>query len=539
MKNTNLKLLVLALAGLFLANCQRDDAPEVLPQEEPIPAVDPQTVVSLDEAKSLFEASENEKRTTNSVSRRKYPFIELETDWQYFEQMKDLEEMPYAKVPVRISRTELNGEVLFLKKDGKTKQYLFLTQIDSIMTDRRIINADFYLLDTKGVFLSAYRMTDGVITHKIVPKRKGSYRFIDNNESSTTAQKPICRSCPSIIAPLPPFMDDEGDGDNPKERGEGEGGGYNYFVLEPVTVYGRFPRKSRYNSDFPHYTYYDYSPYNYGDFYDDRDREDRRIALQELRERRRSIGGGGSSSNIGAGMAKEEEKKEEKKQDKREDTIKDSLTNPCAKALVDKAPTLANDIATLLNNTFGTNDCFNITFVQESLKDDTDGNTKYIYVSDTKDVIDIKITLNSKMLNTATNEYILATIYHEVLHAYFNVELAKLDFDNKKFEQKYPGAIIHNATGLYTYKERNVTKSVPYSKIEFVTEKKGHLQLVPFIDKLAKAIQSYNSNIPTDVAKAIARMGIVQGKDMLDWEIAYNINERTGNNNRKGTKCTP
>ena len=143
------------------------------------------------------------------------------------------------------------------------------------------------------------------------------------------------------------------------------------------------------------------------------------------------------------------------------------------------------------------------------------------------------------MLNTATNEYILATIYHEVLHAYFNVELAKLDFDNKKFEQKYPGAIIHNATGLYTYKERNVTKSVPYSKIEFVTEKKGHLQLVPFIDKLAKAIQSYNSNIPTDVAKAIARMGIVQGKDMSDWEIAYNINERTGNNNRKGTKCTP
>ena len=364
MKNTNLKLLVLALVGLFLTNCQRDDAPEILPQEEPVHAVDPQAVVSLDEAKSLFEASENEKRTTNSVSRRKYPFIELETDWQYFEQMKDLEEMPYAKVPVRISRTELNGEVLFLKKDGKTKQYLFLTQIDSIMTDRRIINADFYLLDTKGVFLSAYRMTDGVITHKIVPKRKGSYRFIDNNESSTTAQKPICRSCPSIIAPLPPFMDDEGDEDKPK--GGGGGGGNNYFVLEPVTVYGRFPRKSRYNSDFPHYTYYDYSPYNYGDFYDDRDREDRRIALQELRERRRSIGGGGSSSNIGAGMAKEEEKKEEKKQDKREDTIKDSLTNRCAKALLAQAPNLNNDIARILRQTFGTNNKYNLTFLEDN-----------------------------------------------------------------------------------------------------------------------------------------------------------------------------
>lgn len=308
MSHKIIKFGMLALVALALTYCQREDAPEA-PQQDPVPAVDPQAVVSLDEAKSLFEASENQKRTANSVSRRKYPFIELETDWRYFEQMKDFEEMPYAKVPVRISKTELNGEVLFLKKDGKTKQYLFLTQIDSIMADRRIINADFYLLDTKGVFLSAYRMTDGVITHKIVPKRKGSYRIIDNNEASATAEKPICRSCPFIIAPLPFSIDDEGD--DPKERGEGGGGGKDYFMLEPVTVYGRFPRKSRNKSDFPHYTYYDYSPYGYGDFYDDRDREDKRIALQELREKRRAIGGGGSSSNVGAGMAKEEEEKEE------------------------------------------------------------------------------------------------------------------------------------------------------------------------------------------------------------------------------------
>ena len=310
MSHKIIKFGMLALVALALTYCQREDAPEA-PQQDPVPAVDPQAVVSLNEAKSLFEASENQKRTANSVSRRKYPFIELETDWRYFEQMKDFEEMPYAKVPVRISKTELNGEVLFLKKDGKTKQYLFLTQIDSIMANRRIINADFYLLDTKGVFLSAYRMTDGVITHKIVPKRKGSYRIIDNNEASATAEKPICRSCPLIIAPLPFSIDDEGDDGDQKGRGEGGGGGKDYFMLEPVTVYGRFPRKSRNNSDFPHYTYYDYSPYGYGDFYDDRDREDRRIALEELRERRRAIGGGGSSSNVGAGMAKEEEEKEE------------------------------------------------------------------------------------------------------------------------------------------------------------------------------------------------------------------------------------
>ena len=525
MKNTNLKLLVLALAGLFLANCQRDDAPEVLPQEEPVPTVDPQTVVSLDEAKSLFEASENEKRTTNSVSRRKYPFIELETDWQYFEQMKDLEEMPYAKVPVRISRTELNGEVLFLKKDGKTKQYLFLTQIDSIMTDRRIINADFYLLDTKGVFLSAYRMTDGVITHKIVPKRKGSYRFIDNNESSTTAQKPICRSCPSIIAPLPPFMDDEGDEDKPK--GGGGGGGNNYFVLEPVTVYGRFPRKSRYNSDFPHYTYYDYSPYNYGDFYDDRDREDRRIALQELRERRRSIGGGGSSSNIGAGMAKEEEKKEEKKQDKREDTIKDSLTNRCAKTLLAQAPNLNNDIAKILRETFGTNNKFNLTILEDNKLRGSSTDAYYHLISMSKEKGEVEIYFNPDILNSATNEYILVTMYHEAIHAFLSYEKKQL---GDKFNEKYPSVYYYRAIGIHN--------GVAYDRFQFLRDQKGgHFQFEPFIDKLVDAIRSYNHNIPLDTAKAMAKTGIV--REMFDWEIRLNQNEREGNNNKKGTKCTP
>ena len=514
MKNTNLKLLVLALAGLFLANCQRDDAPEVLPQEEPVPTVDPQAVVSLNEAKSLFEASENQKRTTNSVSRSNYPLIELETDWQYFEQMKDLEEMPYAKVPVRISRTELNGEVLFLKKDGKTKQYLFLTQIDSIMTDRRIINADFYLLDTKGVFLSAYRMTDGVITHKIVPKRKGSYRFIDNNESSTTAQKPICRSCPSIIAPLPPFMDDEGDEDKPK--GGGGGGGNNYFVLEPVTVYGRFPRKSRYNSDFPHYTYYDYSRYNYGDFYDDRDREDRRIALQELRERRRSIGGGGSSSNIGAGMAKEEEKKEEKKQDKREDTIKDSLTNPCAKALLAQAPNLNNDIARLMRNTFGTSDKFNITVSNKYLI----GATGSYNGQKNGDVINCDIFLDDNMLKTATQEYILVTLYHEVLHAFFDVERNRLG--EEEFKQKYLSVRETYLPIGNGDQERRYLLMNDHSKFN------------SFIETLAQSILSFNRSFPLEKARALAKEGIVE-KYMLSSTEENFINEQKGGNG--GSKC--
>lgn len=303
MKKTNLKLLVLALAGLFLANCQRDDAPEVLPQEEPVPAVDPQAVVSLDEAKSLFEASENQKRMTNSVSRSNYPLIELETNWQYFEQMQTLTGDAYAKVSVRISRTELNGEVLFLKKDGKTKQYLFFTKADSIAADRRIINANFYLFDTKGVFLSACQMRNGVITHKLVPKRKGSYRIIDNNGGSTTGRSgmPICGTCTL------PFSDNFFYyWEDPHGGEEEKSGGRNCIELEPVTVtgIGGGNKKNNRNPNFPNYPYYDYLPINnWEENYDRRHEED-----DDIWAKRRKFQ---NSSNIGAGMAKEEEKKEE------------------------------------------------------------------------------------------------------------------------------------------------------------------------------------------------------------------------------------
>ena len=498
MSHKIIKFGMLALVALALTYCQREDAPEA-PQQDPVPTVDPQAVVSLNEAKSLFEASENQKRTANSVSRRKYSFIELETDWRYFEQMKDIEEMPYAKVPVRISRTELNGEVLFLKKDGKTEQYLFLPQIDSITADRRIINAEFYLLDTKGVFLSAYRMTDGVITHKIVPKRKGSYRIIENNESSVTARsgKPICVSCRFIITPPPIFS----PGKEPNEReddGDGGGGGNNYFVLEPVTVYGKFTKKSRNNSDFPHYTYYDYSPYNYGDFYDDRDSDDTR----KLREKR-SAGGGGSSSNIGAGMAKEEEKK----QDKREDTIKDSLTNRCAKALLAQAPNLNNDIARLMRNTFGTSDKFNITVSNKYLT----GATGSYNGQKNGDVINCNIFLDDNMLKTATQEYILVTLYHEVLHAFFDVERNRLGEEG--FKQKYPSVReTYLPIGNGDQERRYLLMN-------------DHSNFNSFIETLAQSILSFNRSFPLEKARALAKEGIVESYTIPSSEKEY-INEQ-------------
>ncbi|WP_448822502.1 hypothetical protein [Capnocytophaga sp.] len=499
MKKTNLKLLVLALAGLFLANCQRDDAPEVLPQEEPVPAVDPQAVVSLDEAKSLFEASENQKRMTNSVSRSNYPLIELETNWQYFEQMQTLTGDAYAKVSVRISRTELNGEVLFLKKDGKTKQYLFFTKADSIAADRRIINANFYLFDTKGVFLSACQMRNGVITHKLVPKRKGSYRIIDNNGGSTTGRSgmPICGTCTL------PFSDNFFYyWEDPHGGEEEKSGGRNCIELEPVTVtgIGGGNKKNNRNPNFPNYPYYDYLPINnWEENYDRRHEED-----DDIWAKRRKFQ---NSSNIGAGMAKEEEKKEEKKQDKREDTIKDSLTNPCAKALLAQAPNLNNDIAKILRETFGTSDKFNITVSNKYLIGATGSSSG----QDNHGIINCNIILNDNMLKTASKEYILITLYHEVIHCFFIVEKERLG--EIGFKQKYPYV-------------RQISLPVGNGNEErkYLLMNK-HNEFGPFLENLAQSILSLNPTFPIEKARALAKEGVVEEYMFSSEEKEY-INEQ-------------
>ena len=313
MKNTNLKLLVLALVGLFLTNCQRDDAPEVLPQEEPVPAVDPQAVVSLNEAKSLFEASENQKRTTNSVSRSNYPLIELETDWQYFLQTQTLIGDAYAKIPITIIGSDLSAEMLFLKGNGITEQYLFITEPDSLTNDNRIVNADFYLLTPKGEFISAYRMTDGVISHQLVPKVKTNYRLVVDTEVTPTGRKKPkkMKGAPASIRVEGKKEDSGGLDDGNRGTGGGGGGsgsgdgGDAPIQLEPVNVYGTRP---------VHYSSYPtYNGNNYENFTKEKD------------PKPSENGRGSSSSDVGVGIVKggknsknmrtiDDEEKEEKEE---------------------------------------------------------------------------------------------------------------------------------------------------------------------------------------------------------------------------------
>ena len=301
MSHKIIKFGMLALVALALTYCQREDAPEA-PQQDPVPAVDPQAVVSLNEAKSLFEASENQKRTANSVSRRKYPFIELETDWRYFEQTQTLVGDAYSKIPVTIVGSDLSAEMLFLKEDGITEQTLFVTKVDSLTSDNRIVNADFYLFTPKGEFISAYRMKEGVITHELLPKYKGRYRLVVDTEVAQTSRVPKARTRDNLFR-IACDCGTESNSEGDCGCAQVSGGGYSTILLDEVTLYGK--RKKRLNNPFepyPNYNDYEFTdPYYDEDFY----------RGGRYRGGECTNCGGGGGSNVGAGMAKEEEEKEE------------------------------------------------------------------------------------------------------------------------------------------------------------------------------------------------------------------------------------
>ena len=211
-----------------------------------------------------------------------------------------------------------------------------------------------------------------------------------------------------------------------------------------------------------------------------------------------------------------DDEEEEEKEDKREDTIKDSLTNPCAKALLAQAPNLNNNIARIMNNTFGNNNKFNITVRNKYLI----GATGSYNGQKNGDVINCNIFLDDNMLKTATQEYILVTLYHEVLHAFFDVERNRLGEEG--FKQNYPSVReTYLPIGNGDQERRYLLMN-------------DHSNFNSFIETLAQSIISFNRSFPLEKARALAKEGIVE-KYMLSSTEENFINEQKGGNG--GSKC--
>ncbi|MCT4216410.1 hypothetical protein HZP46_13160 [Elizabethkingia anophelis] len=202
---------------------------------------------------------------------------------------------------------------------------------------------------------------------------------------------------------------------------------------------------------------------------------------------------------------------------------------PCAYEVATQLPNLGNDLANLLKDIFGNNSKINITFSAGELQSDREniileGNTNYTY-NDATHIFNATTTLNKNVLQTATQEYILRIMYHEVIHAYLGYEFNTLG--QTKFEEKYP-----------TIESYTISNS---RKFTFKNDYQ-HSRYAPFIDKMTDAIMSYsqkvgNTNFTRERAKALAMSGLFEDLNN-NIGISQIINdESTSNSYSKGKKC--
>lgn len=98
-------------------------------------------------------------------------------------------------------------------------------------------------------------------------------------------------------------------------------------------------------------------------------------------------------------------------------TITNYVTNPCIHQQVNKAITanMTNEINTLVQDIFSINDLVNLELSQVDYLDAEESAITTAYKQG--DVLNVEIFFNENTLPTRSQEYIMATVYHEFLHA--------------------------------------------------------------------------------------------------------------------------
>ncbi len=201
--------------------------------------------------------------------------------------------------------------------------------------------------------------------------------------------------------------------------------------------------------------------------------------------------------------------------------VRDNLTGyPCAKNLVKQLTTLKADIANLIKSAFGKDDKTNVVFsVDSTLAGGTiDGHQNGLsqYTVNGVTTSSYKIGLNPDVLNNATKEYILVTMYHEALHAYLAEKkrlLGEVEFNNQF------GGLTVNGGRLIGVQD----------------PQHWPMGYTNFVNGMRDAILAFNPNFPSDRAYAMAIAGVIS---LTSAQVTMNGQERnTTLVGYVGTKC--
>ncbi|NJK96213.1 MAG: hypothetical protein HC905_16025 [Bacteroidales bacterium] len=142
-------------------------------------------------------------------------------------------------------------------------------------------------------------------------------------------------------------------------------------------------------------------------------------------------------------------------------------------AIIESNPSVLSNI---LKSVFGVTDQVNLTFSAGNLPVDVDGQLEGSDVSYPNNYF---VTINTTVLNSATQPYIAAILLHEGLHAYFQ----HLTYQDATFRLKFPcldtnsnGDLIYIQDGEHEYLTRYVDKiaeslRMAYPQLEISTAK--------------------------------------------------------------------
>jgi len=120
--------------------------------------------------------------------------------------------------------------------------------------------------------------------------------------------------------------------------------------------------------------------------------------------------------------------------------IENNVKSPCISGQVNKAvdSQFKNQITSLINNAFGESEKFDIILEDNNLNDNSlDGVTG---ISFTETVMTFTITLNSEVLTSSSQEYILAVVFHELLHSYMGhlgIDKSSISIDHENMANNY------------------------------------------------------------------------------------------------------
>lgn len=173
--------------------------------------------------------------------------------------------------------------------------------------------------------------------------------------------------------------------------------------------------------------------------------------------------------------------------------IIDSLQGyPCAQEILGRMPNLNEFTDALLNKIFDVSPSVNVIFKADSdgLLGDDNGGTAERYTQNGK--LYIKVLLNPSMMENASQEFTLAVMLHESIHAYYKFEMAKYEagiVDSFYIKSNFPKLWQYrNETGGASGEHREMSEGI--------------------MNNIADALKVFNSYLDPSVRRALALNGL-------------------------------